>query len=123
MFLSFLKQLLLDSGHEICPGICSYPSDLRFKTKHLHEWGKAFILVVVCSGTFQTITNSYQLIHCKQLHHDINQLAKWSATVSDAQKQARTMTSSNYGLKFLFIKELNKTRMQSESFVNMVTRC
>lgn len=110
-FLSLLKQLLPDSGYEICPGICSYPPDIRFKTKHLHEWGEPFnrldsgscLLWHIPNNNRQLPTNSmYNACKpCKQLHHDINQLAKRSATVSDAQKQARTMPSSNYGLKYL----------------------
>ena len=109
-FLSLLKQLP-DSGYEICPGITSYPPDVRFKTKHLHDWGEPFNrldsdtceLWLIPNNSRQLPTNVlYNACKaCKQLHHDIQQLVKRSATTSDAQKQARTLPSSNYGLKYL----------------------
>lgn len=38
----YLDQLLPCSGYVICPGITEYPSEIRFKTKNLVEWGAPF---------------------------------------------------------------------------------
>ena len=94
-FLSLLKQLLPDSGYEICPGITSYPPDLRFKTKHLHEWGEPFNWLDSDSCELWLIPNNRRQLPtnvqynackaCKQLNHDVQQLIKRSATISDVQ--------------------------------------
>ena len=36
---SCIEQLLPESSYVICPGILDYPPELRFKMKHLHQWG------------------------------------------------------------------------------------
>lgn len=108
---SLLNQLLPDSGYVTCPGISRYPSELSFKTKHLREWGDPFNRTDsdICE-LWHLANNNRQLPSsalynvcrlCKQLHHAIQQLLRRNDTVSEAQKQARRSTSSNYGIKFL----------------------
>ena len=93
------------------PGISSYQPHTRFKIKHLHEWDKPFNrldsdtceLWLITNYSIQPPTNVLYNVckACKQFHHDVQQLVKWNATTSDAQKQARILPSSNYGLKYL----------------------
>ena len=90
-------------------GISEYLSEIHLKTKHLHEWGQPFNRLDSDSCKLWHIPNNTQLTSsplynvcrpCKQLHHDIQQLAKRATDTFDAKKQARTSTS-NYGLKYL----------------------
>ena len=39
---TYLDELLPCSGYVVCPGIKDYPSEIRFKTKNLVEWGAPF---------------------------------------------------------------------------------
>ena len=108
-FLSYLRSLLPDSGYVICPGISNYPFNLRFKTKHLHEWGEPFNrLDSDTCELWRVPNNSRQLPSnelynvcksCKQLSHDIQQLVKRNSTITGAQRQSRTMPSHNYACK------------------------
>jgi len=110
-FLSCLRHLLPDSGYVICPGISSYPSGIRFKTKHLHEWGEPFNHLDSDTCELWHIPNNSKQMpssvlynackSCKQLCHDIQQLVKQDSTITDAQRQSRTMSSSNYGFQYL----------------------
>jgi len=55
-----------ESGYVIYPGIVDYPSEVRFKTKHLHEWGShliALIRTIVKYGMSPITTNSYHPVH------------------------------------------------------------
>ena len=80
-FLSLLRQLLPDSGYEMCPGITNYPPDVCFKTKHLHEWGEQSNGLDSDSCKLWLIPNNSRLLPtnvlynaceaCKQLHHDV----------------------------------------------------
>jgi len=108
-FLSYLRSLLPDPGYVICPGISNYPFNLRFKSKHLHEWGEP--LNRLDSDTcelWHVPNNSRQLPSselynvcksCKQLSHDIQQLVKRDSTITGAQRRSRTMPSPNYACK------------------------
>jgi len=108
---SYVKQLLPESGYVICPGIVNYPSEVRFKNKHLHEWGEPFNRLDLDNCEIWHIPNNNKQLAssplynackpCKQLHHDIQQLARRATNNSDAKKQARTSVSSNFGLKYL----------------------
>lgn len=40
--LMYLHQLLDTSGYMLCPGLCKYPSEVRFRTTNLREWGVPF---------------------------------------------------------------------------------
>lgn len=112
------QQMLPSSPYVVCPGIPSYPDDIRFKTEHLHEWGQPFsrldsdlcALWHIPNNARQLPTSSlYNACkQCKQLWHDIQQLAKRSSVVSPGQKLARTSVSSSYPLKYLSPASANK---------------
>ena len=40
--IEYLEQLLPSSGYVVCPGLKEYPEQVRFKTKHLVEFGSPF---------------------------------------------------------------------------------
>ena len=110
--LSFLlSQLVPSSEYAVCPGIGAYPPEVRFKTKHLRDWGQPFFrldadtcpLWHIPSNACQLPTSSlYNACkHCKTLQHDIQVLARRVSSTADETKALRTAVSSNYGMKFL----------------------
>ena len=107
----YLDQLLPSSGYVVCPGIKEYPSEIRFKTKNLVEWGAPFNqkFSSTCSR-WHIPNNSRQAVgssgyncckQCKKLLHDIQQLVHRSEQTTEVQRIARTLPSSNYPLSKL----------------------
>ena len=90
----------------MCPGIKVYPSEIRFRTKNLVEWGAPFNQKFSSScSRWHIPNNSRQAVdgcgyncfkHCNKLLHDIQQLAVRSEQTSEVKKLARTFPSSNY---------------------------
>lgn len=109
--LVYLKQLLPSSGYTICPGIKHYPETIRFKTKHLVQWGPPFERLFSDGCSLWHIPNNCQQSPesnvfdcckaCKLLQHDINQLERRANATTDLQKSARTFSSSKYPLSKL----------------------
>ena len=95
----------------MCPGIKEYPSEIRFKTKNLVEWGAPFNQKFSSScSRWHIPNNSRQAVdscsyncckQCKKLLHDIQQLVRRSEQTSEVQRIARTLPSSNYPLSKL----------------------
>lgn len=120
----YLRQLLPQSGYELCPGIKEYPSDVHFKTKNLHEWGEPFgrldssvcllwhLPSNHCRPTGDPLRNV--CAPCKRLQFDIDQLIKRARSTSEAKKSSRTSTGSNYPLKYLSPKS-KATRISRNS--------
>ena len=91
MLSSFLSQLAPQSGYKICPGISSYPPEVRFHTKHLRDWGPPFFRMDSDTCLLWHIpNNSCQLPTsplynackaCKTLHHDIQVIAKRASSM------------------------------------------
>ena len=108
---SFLDQLSTDSGYRVCPGIREYPPEVRFKTKHLREWGLPFNRIDSDNCLLWHIPNNRRhpcgdrlrdgCASCRRLDHDIQQLLQSSAETSEAQKSSRGRVGSNYPLKYL----------------------
>lgn len=107
----YLKQLEPLSGYVMCPGIREYPSLIRFKTKHLMEWDAPFNRKFSSKCSLWHVPNN---IHqapesavyncckaCKQLSHDIVQLKRKAISTTEADRMARTSTSSNYPISKL----------------------
>ena len=107
----YLEQLLPSSGYVICPGIRSYPDQIRFATKNLRQWGPPFNWMFSAACAQWHIPNNVQQSQeslgfdccksCKQLLHDINQLVQRATTTTDTQRVIRTLPSSNYPLSKL----------------------
>ena len=93
---SYLMQLLPGSEHVACPGIQSYPSDIRFRTKHLCDWGQPFNRLDADTCLLWHVPNNSRQLPssllfnackpCKELHHDTQQLSKRGSTVTDADR-------------------------------------
>ena len=91
-----------------CPGIKEYPSDVRFKTKNLREWGEPFNRLDSnscllwhlpsnnCRPTGDLLQNA--CAPCKRLQFDIDMLVKRARSTSDVKKATRTL---NYPMKYL----------------------
>lgn len=109
--LVYLEQLLPSSGFIICPGLNEYPEQVRFKTKHLVEWGPPFSRIFSDGCNLWHIPNNSKQSPesnvfncckaCKQLNHDIQQLVRRADATTDLQKQARLLPSSKYPLSKL----------------------
>ena len=107
----YLEQLLPSSGYVVCPGIRSYPDQIRFTTKNLRQWGPPFNRMFSATCAQWHIPNNVQQSpeslgfdcckSCKQLLHDINQLAQRAVATTDTQRVIRTLPSSNYPLSKL----------------------
>ena len=99
----FLKQLLPSSGYVICPRIKEYPEQIRFKTKHLIEWGLPFSRKFSdhCSLWHVPNTLGTCCAACKLLQHDIKVLAQRADGTTESQKRARTLPNSKYPLSKL----------------------
>ena len=84
---------------------------MRFKTKHLREWGKPFLRLDSDTCSLWHIPNNVRQSpssplfnackSCKTLHHDVQVLSKRATATADEKKACRSSVSSNYGLKFL----------------------
>ena len=97
--LLYLQQLEHYSGFVLCPGLKNYPSLIRFKTKHLREWGTPFgrLDSESCSlwhkpdNQLHPTGSSLRDVcaNCKKLSYAINQLAERAVCTSDDQKLSR----------------------------------
>lgn len=115
--VAYLQQLDHTSRYVVCPGIQEYPSQLRFKTKHLRDWGTPFCRMDSDSCMLWHIPNNVHhpsgsplrdaCNECKKLHHDINHLVNRANHISDQQLLSRSSVSSNYPLKYLSPTSLN----------------
>lgn len=104
--LSLLLQLQSDSLYVVCPGIMSYPSEIKFKTKHLRMWGEPFgRMDSEHCAMWHIPNNRCQLPNsplfnackaCKLLDHDIQVLSKRASNLTSMQKEARKSASSKY---------------------------
>lgn len=107
----YLKQLLPSSGYVVCPGIKEYPDQIRFDTKNLRQWGPPFNRKFSANCYQWHVPNNAQQLPgsiafdcckpCKQLLHDINQLALRANTTTQTQRMSRTLPSSKYPLSKL----------------------
>ena len=106
MLSVLLNQLLPNSEYTVCPGIGSYPPEVRFKTKYLRDWGQPFNRLDADNCLLWHIpNNSHQLPtsplynacnSCRILHHDVQVLAKRASSTADETKALRTVVSSNH---------------------------
>lgn len=109
--ITYLQQLVHTSGYAICPGIREYPSVIRFKTKHLREWGTPFSRLDSDSCLLWHVPNNLRYptgdplrdacVECRKLTYEISRLAERAVITSDEEKLSRTSVSSNYPLKYL----------------------
>ncbi len=107
----YLEQLLPLSGFVLCPGIKEYPEEIRFQTKNLCQWGMPFNRKFSATCYQWHVPCNYKQPHsstaydcwkpCKQLLHDINQLASRATTTTVGRKRARTFPSLNYHISSL----------------------
>lgn len=101
----YLEQLLPSSRFVLCPGLKDYPEQIRFKTKHLVEWGLPFCRKFSdrCSLWYvpKKDTECKCCPACKLLQHDIKVLAQRADKITDSQRRARTLPSSKYPLSKL----------------------
>ena len=107
----YLEQLLPSSGYVVCPGIRKYPEEIRFTTKNLRQWGMPFNRKFSASCyQWHIPNNAHQQLDsiafdcckpCKQLLHDINQLALRATATTEEQKIGRTLPNSKYPLSKL----------------------
>lgn len=80
-----LDELRPHSGYVICPGIRSYPEEVRFVTKNARLWGIPFNRIDAHSCRLWHIPNNVKhptgtelrdtCKECRLLHHDIMKLA------------------------------------------------
>jgi len=105
------QQLLPSSSCVLCPGIQEYPPEICFKTKHFRQWGQPFGRLDADTCTMWHILNNslqppssplYNACKpCKQLHHDIEQLRRKNADLTEGKKLARIDVSSIYPMQYL----------------------
>lgn len=103
--LVYMEQLLPSSGFVLCPGLKEYPQQIRFKTKHLVEWGPPFCRRFSDSCNLWHIPSKHAestcCKPCKQLQHDIGQLVRRADETTEGEKIARIKPSSKYPISKL----------------------
>lgn len=107
----YLDQLQPGSGCVVCPGISEYPSEIRFKTKHLQEWGPPFHRMSSTECSLWHVPNNFRQAPgslgyncckpCKQLMHDIAQLKRKAISTTESERIMRISTTSNYPISKL----------------------
>ena len=134
--VEYLEQLLPSSGYVVCPGLKKYPEQVRFKTKHLVEFGSPFPRLISDQCSMWHIPNLAQQHNesqlckaCVKLQHDVKYLVSRADSTTEANKTARSLPNSKYPLSKLSpesqkkrMKNTTVERKQLISKVNHLTR-
>ena len=109
---------------------------MRFKTKHLVEWGPPFhrkfsdlcsVWHIPCHVKQNKESNTFQCCKaCKKLQHDIDCLVKRANTTAESQKVARTLPSSKYPVSKLSPDSLRmrvkKASVERQNLISKINR-